>query len=200
MKNKTKPKTNDTTAPVLGPEERGIAERVASQDTSWFTLREDELTDFSLQINPLDLQFKYPEAWKMQVEKQFAFRWCTRTPQRIDELTRSVTPPLRWALVTRTTLPALEKYVDPVLGCIVCLDQALLCKPWGHHAIVKQAMAEMAESKARSSGMDAVKDRHGDDKTPIMTGKEYQIRSTDEVQYEDSRTMGSDMGDLVVEE
>ena len=122
--------------------------------------------------------------------------------QRIDELTRSVTPPLRWALVTRTTLPALEKYVDPVLGCIACLDQALLFKPWAHHEIVKQAKAEMAENKARSSGMDAVKAKRGDDKTPMMTGKEYQISSKDEVQYEDPRIMGPDvgMGDLVVEE
>lgn len=184
---------------VLSPEEKGIADRVAGETTEWFTLREDELTDFSLQINPLDLQHKYPEAWKMQSEKKYAFRWCERKPGRIDELTRSVSPPLRWALVTRTTLPDMEKYVDPILGCVANLDQALLFKPWAHHEIVKRAKADMAEAKARSGGMDAVKARHGDDKTRVMAGEEYKISGSDDIQYEDAREV-SELGDLVLDE
>lgn len=196
-----KQKTANSTT-VLTPEQKGIVDRVVSQETDWFTIREDELRDFSLEINPLDLQHMYPEAWKMQCEKQYAFRWCERMAQRIDELTRSVSPPLRWALVTRTTLPPLAKYVDSILGCVACLDQALLFKPWSHHEIVKRAQTEMAEAKARSSGMDAIKDQRSDDKTQIMTGKEFEIGSRDEVQYEDSRDHQSadDLGDLVLEE
>lgn len=192
---------NETTNQVtLSPDEKGIADRVASQDTSWFTIREDELNDFSLAVNPLDIKDAIPEAWKMQVEKVYAFRWCERTPRRIDELTKSVSPPLRWALVTRTTLPELESYIDPVLGCIANLDQALLFKPWAHHQIVKDAKADMAKAKANGSGLDAVA-KQGDDKVKMFTGERAKMGSGDEVQYEDGRTFDgeSGLGDLVVD-
>ncbi len=196
-------KNETTKAPItLSPEERGIADRVASQDTEWFTIREDELNDFSLMVNPLDIKETIPEAWKMQVEKVYAFRWCERTSRRIDELTKSVSPPLRWALVTRTTCPELEKYVDPVLGCICNLDQALLFKPWAHHQLVKDAKANMAKNRSDSSGMDAVAKQRSDDKVRMFTDEHAKIGGTDDVQYEDARAFEgeSDLGDLVVDE
>lgn len=193
-----------TTNPVsLTSEERSIADRAQSQDIDWFTIREDELEDFSLAINPLDLQQAIPEAWLMQVEKQFAFRWCERTAQRIDELTKSVSPPLRWALVTRVTLPALSKYVDPSLGCIANLDQALLFKPWSHHERVNQAKQNMARDRADSAGLDALARQQSDDKVRMTTDPDQaKIGGRDEVTYEDTRSFDGDddMGGLVVDE
>lgn len=129
----------------LTPDEATIRQRSESQDIDWFTIREDELNDFSLMQNPFDLP---PEAAKMQNERRYAFRFCTRTPQRVDELTRSKSPPLRWAIVNKATLPQLGHLVDPVLGCIAVEDQVLLFKPWHHHAIVQKAKADMAAAQS----------------------------------------------------
>jgi hypothetical protein len=193
----------DTTNPItLSTEERGIADRAQAQDTDWFTIREDELNDFSLMADPLFIKNTMPEAWKLQEEKKYAFRWCERKTQRIDELTKSVSPPLRWALVTRTTLPELEKYIDPVLGCIANLDQALLFKPWSHHQIVKEAKQRMADDRANASGMDAVAKTRSDDKVKMFTDDKAKIGGTDDVQYEDGRSYEGehDLGELVVDE
>jgi hypothetical protein len=192
-------KTEVSTAPMTA-EQRGIAERAAAQDTSWFTIREDELNDFSLQINPFSLKDNFPEAWRAQQEKQFAFRFCERTDRRIDELTRSVGPPLRWAICTRTTTPFLEKYVDPILGCIAVLDQVLLFKPYAHYAIVQRAKADLTNAKYNAGRPDAVATRNADpDKIKSYVGPEYKIQGGDQVFHEDTRQYSgeSDLGDLV---
>ena len=189
-----RPKKDNTDRKTeLTPEMRGIAERVAHQDTDWMTIREDQLNDFSLMINPMDLEPNYPEAAKLQKEQKYVFRWCERKPERVDELTRSVNPPLRWGIVTRDSLPEMKRHIDPLLGCVSCLDQLLLFKPFEHAMIVRRAKNEMAEAKARGP-----KEKVQADKVETLTGEQFKIDSRDEVQYEDTR--GEDLGDLVVDE
>lgn len=202
-RNKQNVATESTTeqSTILTPEEKGIFERVSRQDTDWFTLTEADLNDFSLSVNPLDLKDSYPEAWKLQVEKQYAFRWCERKPSRADELTRSISPPMRWAIVTRTTLPQMEQYVDPVLGCVAQLDQMLLFKPWSHHEMVIRAKRELADAKANAGKMDSVASRRAPDNVRVRSGEDQQIRSGDIVEYEDtSIDQSHDVEDLVVDE
>ena len=151
------------------------------------------MNDFSMMINPMNLEPNYPEAAKLQREKKYVFRWCERTPQRVDELTRSINPPLRWAIVNRQTLPEMERHIDPLLGCVTCLDQMLLFKPYAHAMIINKAKREMAEAKARGP-----QDKVQADKVEVGSGEQYKITSADVVQYEDTR--GDDLGDLVVDE
>ena len=206
-----KPKTKNQIPAHLTPDERAIAERVQAQSTGnvddWFTLTEDDLNDFSLMANPFDLP---PEAKKLQDEKRYAFRYCERKPQRIDELTRSVTPPLRWMLVTRNSLPEMAKYVDDILGCVCKYDQALLFKPWAHHEMVKaekQKLAEAVDQSGNLSGKrEAIQSQRGDD-VRTFVGSEYKIGSRDEVMEAEEimdSSLGvsddaSELGDLVVE-
>ena len=200
-----KPKTDQIPA-HLTSEERAIAERVKSQDTDWFTIDEGDMNDFSLMVNPFDL---LPEAAKLQNEKQYAFRYCERIPARIDELTRSVSPPLRWALVTRDSLPVMSKYVDDILGCVCKLDQALLFKPWAHHAMVKAAKQDLANVVDQTGSLKGAKHQiqsKGED-IEAFEGKEHKISSSDEVVADEAamdQVLGVDedrteLGDLVIE-
>jgi hypothetical protein len=193
-----RPKSNNndqvTQKSVLTPEQQSIAERVASQDTDWFAIGEESMTDFSLMVNPMDLMPNYPEAAKLQNEKKFAFRWCERTPQRVDQLTRSVSPPLKWAIVNRNNLPEMDRHIDPMLGGVCCLDQILLFKPWAHAAMVRKAKDEMADAR-----FNAPRQRiQTDGKIEVKEGREHRIGSNDVVTYQDERSDG--LGDLVVEE
>lgn len=201
----TKPKTDQIPA-HLTSEERAIVERVKGQDTDWFAIGEESMNDFSLMTNPFDLP---PEAAKLQNEKQYAFRYCERTPGRIDELTRSVAPPLRWALVTRNSLSAMAKYVDDILGCVCKLDQALLFKPWAHHVMVKKAKQDMANVIDQTGSLKGAQmqiQSKGDD-IVAFEGREHKIGSSDVVvadeavmdQALDASDDSAKLGDLVIE-
>lgn len=190
--------TEEPKAKVLTPEETAISSRIESESIDWFDITEDDINDFSLMANPLDLQ---PEAQKLQDENIYAFRFCERKPDRVDRLTRSVAPPLRWAIVNKTTLPAMGKYVDDTLGCVCVLDQMLLFKPWSHHALVQGAKLELAENLDVSGQLEALKEK-APDGVDIMVGEDHKIGSRDEVQYEDDADGGdtADLGDLLVNE
>ena len=186
----------------LTPEQKAIAERADLQDKSWHTLREDELNDFSLMTNILDLP---KEAARLQKNKIYAFCWRTRTPERIDELTRSVKPPLRWGLVTRTTIPELQDLIDPLLGCIPRLDQVLMYKPWAHHIIVEKAKIELADAGLNTGSLEGsriqMQDKNAD--VEVMTGQAQKISGSDELMGEelmagiDNDADSSPLGDLV---
>jgi hypothetical protein len=188
----TKQKNIDQNA-TLTPEMQGLAERVAGQDTDWFSIGEESMNDFSMMINPMDLNPNYPEAAKLQNEKVYVFRWCERTTKRVDELTRSVNPPLKWALVNNNNLPGMERHIDPMLGCVCCLDQVLLFKPYAHAMILRKAKDEMAEAKAKAPEQSVQ-----GEKIEVSSGAAQKITSGDVVQYEDTR--GEDLGDLVIDE
>jgi hypothetical protein len=186
----------------LTPEQRAIADRADLQDKAWHTIREDELNDFSLMTNILDLP---KVAAEMQKRKIYAFSWRTRTPERIDELTRSVNPPLRWGLVTRTTIPELKDLIDPMLGCIPRLDQVLMYKPWAHHMIVQEAKMELANAGLNTGSLEGRKlqmqDKNAD--VEVMTGQDQKIGGSDELMGEelmanvDNDADGSPLGDLI---
>jgi hypothetical protein len=185
---------------TLTPEQQAIITRAESETAEWEPITEESMHDFSLANHPLDLRINFPEAWKEQNEKRYAFRFCERTDKRIDELTRSGHPLTRWKLCTRTTTPWLAKYIDPVWGCVTRLDQVLLFRPWDRHMIEKRAKQGYAEAKANSGKPENVALRRAQEGIEAKSGPEFKIGSSDEVQYEDTRAEDIDFGDLVVEE
>ena len=199
-------KTNQNKA-TLTPDQQAIASRADAQEKlKRPAIREDELNDFSLMKNPLDL----PEAaQKLQDKKIYAFRWCTRTPERIDELTRASTPPMRWGLVTRTTIPELEDLIDPMLGCVLILDQALLYKHWEDHVRVQKAKMELAEVGLNTGSLEGKKHQieGRDEDVKVFVGPDHKIGSSDIVMADeaiiDSETGNTDdsspLGDLVAQ-
>lgn len=218
--NKKSPEVASESKPNLNPnltaEERQIVDRVASQDTSWMTITEGDMEDFSLMADPLELP---PPAKKAQQERRYAFHWAELKPARIDQLTRMAVPPLRWAIATRTTYPELAPYVNDNYGCVTRHDCALLFKPWAHHARVIEAKHKLNDAYEQGSGMKGAKNkitgRDGD--VEAMTGSKHRIGATDEVQTlkqrdsrgnviaefespEDAMGQGSDMvSDLVAD-
>jgi hypothetical protein len=180
-------------SPNLTPEERAIVQRTANQDTDWHVIREDELEDYSLSEDPYKLP---PVAQKMQDEKKYAFRWCERTPKRIDQITRTYQTYKRWTLVTRSTLPELEDEVDSILGCVCRGDQALLFRPWFYHENEKRMKEQLAEANYKSGSLEgkkqSIEDR--DDDVQVTVGERAAIKSGDQIMYEDS---SADLGDLV---
>lgn len=186
---------NDNQAPtVLTPEQQAIANRANAETADWAPIRGDEVNDFSLMITPLDLRNNFPEAWKEQSEKRYAFRWCERTDKRIDELTRGGHPLTQWKICTKTTTPFLSRYVDQILGCIARLDQILLFRPWDRHMMEKGARRQITEAKEASEKPENLALKRASEKVNAFSGPEHKIGSNDEVQYEDSRE------GLVVEE
>lgn len=195
------PKDNQNSVHGMGsltPDERAIVERSMAESTEWETIREDQLNDFSLSITPLDLKHNFPEAWREQSEKRYAFRWCERTSKRIDELTRGGHPVTRWKICTRSTTPFLSDYVDSILGCIARLDQVLLFRPWDRHMLEKRAKDNLTEAKANSGKPENIATRRVSDKIEAFSGPEHKIGSRDEAIYEDTRA--EELGDLVVDE
>jgi len=203
MTKKTQTKKDDQAQQILTPEQQAILNRAEAETAEWETITEESMGDYSLSITPLDLKHNFPEAWKRQEDRIYAFRWCERTEKRIDEMTRGGHPVTRWKICTRMTTPFLAKYVDSILGCITRLDQILLFRPWDRHMMEKNAKQELTEAHANSGKPEnlALK-RREDDKVEAYSGPEYEIGSRDEVTYEDKRSVDNeyDLGDLVVEE
>lgn len=218
-KRTAKPKTDTATKPqAVTSEEAAIISRSESETVDWFGITEGDLHDFSLMEDPMKLP---KPCQKLQDEEVFAFRWCERTPKRIDQLTRSVGPPLRWAIVNMTTaktvgIPAktlneIREHFDTVLCCVPCLDQMLLFKPWSHHILVQNAKRDLAEN-LDSSGKLKSHEAKSDENYQFMAGPEHKIGSGDEVQsipgvtdddggiIGDGTTDNADLGDLVVAE
>lgn len=184
----------------MTPEQQAIAARVANEgfDDGWLHVTEDDMNDFSLSVNPWDLP---REAKKLQDEKKYAFRFCERTPARIDMLTRSQAPPLKWGIVNSVQLPELAHLVDPITGGVCVGNQILLFKPWAHHAKVKEAKARLADGASRAQSLDgaATKLSSPDGKIQATAGPDNRIGGRDVVvQAEDPRDVGS--GDKGVED
>jgi hypothetical protein len=187
--------------PNLTAEERQIVDRVSNQDTSWMTITEADMEDFSLMSDPMALP---PPARKAQEERRYAFHWAELKPSRIDQLTRMAVPPLRWAIATRTTFPELAPYVNDNYGCVTRHDCALLFKPWGHHARVIEEKHRLnkayEEGSGLSGGKNKIASRDGD--VEVMTGPKYKISGTDQVLADEAAFdgRGDEMGELVADE
>lgn len=184
---------------VVSPEQQAVIRRVQAESAEWEPITEESMHDFSLAIHPLSLKDNFPEAWKEQIEKRFAFRWCERTDKRIDELTRSGHPVTRWKLCTRTTTPFLSKYVDAVWGCVTRLDQVLLYRPWDRHMIEKNAKAGIAQARDEAGRAENIALRRAGDGVEAYSGPQHKIGANDVIQYEDNRDDSDGIGDLIVE-
>lgn len=131
-------------ATALTPEEQAIVNR-ASKMTTWPDESERASIDYSLMRD----RFRFPEPCYEKMErKQFAFRWITRTPERIDEM-RSNPVPFRWELANRANTPFLAEFIDKTLGCVVRLDQILVYRPWWMHEEELDYDRRLAEGKDR---------------------------------------------------
>lgn len=160
----------------LTPEERALADRIASDDREWETIREDELEDFSLREDP----YKLPkEAVEREQKREFKFRWVEKRPERIDQI-RSLDPPARWWLCNATNTPFLKHLCDPVHGGIQKLDQILVFKPYWMFEKHQNAKMQIAENKLNAGD---VSKRDGEQKDwgEYRAGPEYRITGKDEV-------------------
>ena len=182
--------------PNLTAEERQIVDRVASQDTSWMTITEADMEDFSLMADPMELP---PPAKKAQNERRYAFHWAQLTPARIDQMTKMAAPPMRWALCTRTTFPEIAPWINDAYGCVTRHDCALMFKPWAHHAKVMEAKQALNKAYEDGSGIEGRKNkiasRDGD--VSVMSGSKYKIDGRDQVLADESNFGGEDYGEAV---
>lgn len=122
-------KPEETPAQEFKPitsEEQAIAARVAGDLGDWGTFGEDSVLDYNLGRDIFELP---APAKKKQDNKEFAFRWITRTTERMDQV-RNKPIPFRWWICNRVNTPFLDGHFDPVLGCVSREDQMLVFKPW----------------------------------------------------------------------
>ena len=179
----------------LTPDERALVDQITRSKDDWSTITEESMLDFSLAEDPLKLP---AEAKQRQDRKEFAYRWCERTPKRVAELTNAAAP-LKWWVANRVTAPYLEKYVDPTVGGILRLDQILLLKPWAMHQKVKDAVNDSAKALYNSRELDkggAQKIQTRDDRghLKVVAGERAKIQNGDMV-FEGEA--GSEVGELV---
>ena len=179
----------------LTPDERALVDQITRSKQDWQTISEESMLDFSLSEDPLKLP---PEAKERQDRKEFAYRWCERTPKRVAELTNA-SPPLRWWVANAITAPYLSKYVDPTIGGIMRLDQLLLLKPWSLHQRVRNAVMEAAKAMYQSRELDKggaqkIASRDSRDHLKVLAGERAHIKGGD-MTFEGET--GSDLGELV---
>jgi len=173
----------------LTAEEAAIFQRIRSEDRGWETISEEETLDYSLADDP----FKFPEAAiKLMDAKKLAFRWITRKNERIDEV-RNFPVPRKWWIVNASTVPELADDVDPILGCVVLLDQLLVFKPFWMYAADKKREQEMAEIKDQAGDLKS-KDKVSIDESgsEFLAGKQYKIGKGDEVQFHETGEIDTD--------
>jgi len=111
---------------VLTSNEAAIAARVLAERDDWKSVKESDIGDFKMADDPFALP---GPAKEMKAEKQFAFRWISRTPERMDEM-RTKDIPFKWWVCNEVNTPFLKGHFDPVLGCVSKLDQMLVFKPY----------------------------------------------------------------------
>lgn len=169
----------------LPPEQRAIAERINSQDDGWRSpITEDDVNDFSLSTHKLDLP---PDAKRLRETKQFAFRWATCSPKRVDELTRSLQRPERWWVVTRdfclSNAKGMLAEIDDIHGGIVRIGQILLFKPFRDFQIVQKAKQDLAAGTEAGLGIDGAAARlsNPDEGIEAMAGKKHRVKGSDVV-------------------
>jgi hypothetical protein len=179
----------------LTPDERELVDQITRSKGDWDLITEESMTDFSLAQDWGKLP---PEAQERQDRKEFAFRWCERTPKRVAELTNAAAP-LKWWVANRTTAPYLSKYVDPTVGGILRLDQILLLKPWKLHQLVKDAVAQSAKAmydsrELNKGGAQKIQSRDSSDHLKVIAGERAHVKGGD-LMFDGE--IGAEVGDLV---
>lgn len=134
---------------ALTNEEAALVARSETAQSDWRSIKESDVDDFSAIGDP----FAIPEPAKLRKDnKEFAFRWITRSPASID-LFRTLPVPRRWWLCTRTETPWLEESIDPILGLVCKLDQCLVFKPYWMFAKEQDIKQGMAKAQDRAADL-----------------------------------------------
>ena len=197
-------KTNDNYAHserTLTPEERAIVERINTEDGDWGPISEEEMVDFSLSEDP----FKLPkEAAEKQKKQEYAFRWAERKPERIDEL-KHAPGPFAWRVCNMSTTPFLGKYIDPIIGGVLRMDQILMYKPYRMYAMAQQTKLDRANAQLNAGDISKKNGYQDQDRgVEYMSGPQHRITGSDEVMADeatlDSSSDDSDFGDIITEE
>jgi len=187
----------------LHPDEAAIFQRVKAEgerEREWEHVAESDMDDFSLRDDPM----KLPDfAQKLQDDKQYAFRWVTRSKERLDEI-RNMKPPFKWWIVNASTMPESVNDLDPVLGCVSKLDQLLVFKPWNLYKTEKRYKQQLADNKDQAGDVHKKDGFVPAENIELKAGPDYKISSKDEVMVDESDVLpgGEPEGleDLVVEE
>lgn len=197
------PKRATKKTQALTPEEMAIFQRVKSEADDWKTITEESVDDYSLMEDP----FKLPDAVKVfETKKEFKFRWIERNSSRLDEI-RSARVPHKWWIVNADTFPDLVHLCDPILGCISCIDQMLVFKPWWMHEKRMQLLDEINIAQDRSGTIEG-KDGETRDGVQFIAGKRTpdemeplrgEVRAGDKIEYQETGQDDHSFGDLVTE-
>lgn len=197
-----KPEVRPTTLnPPLTAEEQAIVGRVMAESDDWQTIGESSAVDFSLSRDVFELP---APAKKLQDEKQFFFRWITRTPARLDEMRNKSYPWKYWVVNSTQPIGGLFKpFIDATLGCICREDQMLVFKPWSHFMKEREIKQRFADSRTGLEDRDGETRKAGrDSDVEIKAGKRkgtssetlrQEIKGTD-IQYRGEEEVDRDMG------
>jgi hypothetical protein len=173
----------------LTADESALFQRIMGGDEDWKTIKESDVDDFSLANDPMELPEPAKEARK---NKQFAFRWVSRTKERLDEI-RSMNVPFKWWVCNSIRTPFLDGLFDPITGGVNRLDCVLAFKPYWMFEKEQEFKRQQADKQA---GGGDLKSKNGLEKhgaTLVYDGRE--IRGGSEIQYEnvdaDARILAS---------
>lgn len=195
------------TRPIT-PEEQAIAARVMNEGSEWQEFGEDSLVDFEFGRDMFELP---APAKKKQDNHEFAFRWLTRDPKRLDAI-RNKPVPFRWWICNSTNTPFLEGFFDPVLGCVSREDQMLMFKPYWMRDAEWKYKRGLADAQDASGDILKKNDQMATDTVQWKAGKrsglsldemKHEIRGGDVVMpYDPDSNMGQEVNDndLIVEQ
>jgi hypothetical protein len=196
-----------TVASPMTQEERAIFNRVASESREWATIDPYATEDYSLAEDP----FKLPEqALKLQKDKQFQFRWITRTPERLDQV-KGKPVPFRWWPVNNVQPVGglFRNVVDGSTGAVHLMDQMLVFKPWwmweqekklkDRQADMRGDLTERDNEEIGSLRLAASKRKASDPRSRVeVSGSDIQFKGEADVYGDSYGAVG--MNDLVVNE
>lgn len=184
----------ETTETTLTADERALADRLSSGDTSWKTITEGDIVDFSLAKD----QYELPkEAQDMQDKKKFAFRWVEADPKRIDQV-RALDPPAKWWICNAMNTPFLAKYCDPMHGGIQRLDQILVFKPWWMHRAYQDAKMMIHTSKTETADITKKSGSADNFGSEWVSGEKANIRGGDLIMEVPEESSGEGLSDVDV--
>jgi len=186
------------TSKNLTPEELAIYGRVMSESDDWKTITETSAEDYSLSRDPFEL----PEpAKKLREKKQFAFRWVTRKPERLDEV-KNMRDPFKWWPVnsTQPVGEVFKSFIDPNMGCVSREDQMLVFKPYWMFEKERAHKERLADAAYNSSALEK-RDKQRKGEIEIESGKRrgddkqlrQEIKGSD-IQYRGEEEMDTAMG------
>jgi len=136
---------NSTT---MSSEERAIFNRVMSASDEWKeSIQGFDMNDFSLAEDP----FKLPKpAQRLRDAGEYAFRWITRDPKRLDEIMNK-NRIARWYPVNSTAPTSdFRKFIDRNNGAVCREDQMLVFKRYDVFQMEQKMKHSLADAFTKS--------------------------------------------------